>query len=197
MKIILGSSSPRRKIILQNLINEFEIQAPDIEETAKPMESPMEFCKRISREKAQSIIQNNAIDLYSLIITCDTIVTIENKIIGKPLDHQNAFDILKTLNGKTHEVISSITMLYRNNSRNIKLTDSEISRISFKTITDEAIINYLNKISYSDKAGAYAIQEYGGELIKSIEGSLTNVVGFPLRLFFRMMKKLNVFDAIF
>ena len=198
IKIILGSSSPRRKEILQFLIDEFEILTPDIDETAMSLETPFKFCKRISVEKAQSIIQNNSISFPSLIITCDTIVVIDDIIIGKPMDYQDAIKILKKLNGKTHKVISCITLLYIKNIHTIKqLTNSEVSRISFKKITEDDILSYLNKISYSDKAGAYAAQEFGEEIIASINGSVTNVIGFPLRLYFRMLNKLNLLGAIF
>ncbi len=197
MKIILGSSSPRRKIILQNLIDKFEIYTPNIAEIASAEETPKQFSERISEEKAKSILQNNSNPSPVLIISCDTIVTINNKIIGKPLDFQDALNIIKILNGKTHEVISSITLLHIDGAQIRNITESEISRITFKTITNDAIIDYLKKIDYSDKAGAYAIQEYGSSIIKSIDGSITNVIGFPVRLFFRMLTKLNLLEEMF
>lgn len=197
MKIILGSSSPRRKIILQNLIDKFEIYSPNIEEIASVEETPKQFSERISEEKAKSIIHNNLNPSPVLIISCDTIVTINNKIIGKPLDFLDALNIIKILNGKTHEVISSITLLHIDDAQIRNITESEISRITFKTITNDAIIDYLKKVDYSDKAGAYAIQEYGSSIIKSIDGSITNVIGFPVRLFFRMLAKLNLLEEIF
>jgi septum formation protein len=192
MKIILGSSSPRRKTILQNLIDEFEIINPDVKEAALDGETPIRFSERISKEKAGSILKNNSKNSGSLIISCDTIVTIDNRIIGKPINFQDAVNILKILSGKTHEVISSITLVYSNGSKSKNITDSEVSRITFKSIIDEEIIKYLKKIDYMDKAGAYAIQEYGSSLIESIDGSVTNVIGFPVRLFFRMLTKLNL-----
>jgi septum formation protein len=197
MKIILGSSSPRRKIILQNLIDKFEIYSPNIEEIASVEETPKQFSERISEEKAKSIIHNNLNPSPVLIISCDTIVTINNKIIGKPLDFLDALNIIKILNGKTHEVISSITLLHIDDAQIRNITESEISRITFKTITNDAIIDYLKKVDYSDKAGAYAIQEYGSSIIKSIDGSITNVIGFPVRLFFRMLTKLNLLEELF
>jgi septum formation protein len=197
MKIILGSSSPRRKIILQNLIDKFDICSPNIEEIALSKETPMQFSERISEEKGKSIFQNISNPSQSLIISCDTIVTINSKIIGKPLDYQDAVNIIKTLNGNTHEVISSITLLHIDGVKTRNITDSEVSRITFKKITNNDIMDYLKKIDYSDKAGAYAVQEHGDSIIHSIEGSITNVIGFPVRLFFKMLSKLNLLDEIF
>jgi septum formation protein len=197
MKIILGSSSPRRKIILQNLINKIEIYSPNIEEIALSKETPIQFSERISEEKAKSILKNISTLSDSLIISCDTIVTINKMIIGKPLDFQDAVNIIKILNGNTHEVISSITLMHIEGVKIRNITDSEVSRITFMKITDAEIIDYLKKINYSDKAGAYAVQEHGDSIIKSIEGSITNVIGFPVRLFFRMLSRLNLLDEIF
>lgn len=197
MQIVLGSSSPRRKILLKNIIDAFEIFCPNIEEIAAAEETPRQFSERISEEKAKSILPNISNCSPVLIISCDTIVTINNKIIGKPVNFEDAVNILKELNGKTHEVISSITLLYLNGEQIMNITDSEISRITFKSITDSEIDGYLKKITYLDKAGAYAVQEYGDNLIETIDGSLTNIIGFPVRLFFRMLTRLNLIEKIF
>ncbi len=196
MRIILGSSSPRRKNILQNLIDKFEIISPDIEEALTDRETPLQFSKRISQEKTKSIMKTMPGNSEYLLISCDTIVTIRNRIIGKPSDFHDAVNIIRTLSGKTHKVISSITLLYSNGQKSKNITDSEVSRVTFKSLRDEEIIDYLNKIDYIDKAGAYAIQEHGSSIIKSIDGSVTNVIGFPVGLFFRMLTKLNLIKDI-
>ncbi|MFH0975515.1 MAG: nucleoside triphosphate pyrophosphatase [Spirochaetota bacterium] len=197
MKIVLGSSSPRRKLILESLFEQFEIFAPDIEETALPDESPVEFCKRLSEDKARSIASQVLDSTEKLIIACDTIVNIDNKIIGKPKDFEDAIKILNVLNGKIHTVISGLTLLYINNKKIIGITDAELTEVNFKSLSDKEIINYLGKFDYMDKAGAYAVQEYGTLIIDNINGSITNVIGFPIRLFFKLLSKLNLLDRIF
>jgi septum formation protein len=197
MKIILGSSSPRRKNLLENLVEKFEIYAPEIEETAFAEESPIEFCKRISEEKAKSVTEKQSDSEEILIIACDTIVNIDNQIIGKPSNFQDALSIIKKLNGKTHNVISSITLLYINNKKVKSITDVELTQVDFKSLSNNEIVNYLNKFDYMDKAGAYALQEHGSLIIDNINGSISNVIGFPIRLFFKLLFKLNLLDKIF
>lgn len=196
MKIILGSASPRRKNILRNIINEFEIIIPSINENTNPGERPYNFCERISAEKAAEVIKYIPDYADSLIISCDTIVTIDNQIIGKPADFTDAVKKIRMLNGKTHKVISSITLLYKKEDQISQLTRSETTNVIFKNISEEEIIEYLNNIDYKDKAGAYAIQD-DKVIIESIKGSITNVIGFPLRLFFKMLACMDLLNIIF
>jgi len=196
MKIILGSSSPRRKEICQHFLNKFEVLAPDIEESSYPTESPLQFTKRISKEKAKLIAKLFSNSASTLIISCDTIVNLNNQIIGKPLDFQDAINKITLLNGKQHEVITSITLLIIDNGQCINITDSEITQVKFKNLNQYEIVDYITKINYLDKAGAYAIQEHRNLLVASINGSTTNVIGFPLRLFFKMLTKLNLLEKI-
>lgn len=196
MKIILGSSSPRRKEICQHFLNKFEVLAPDIEESSYPTESPLQFTERISKKKAKSIAKSFSDSVSTLIISCDTVVNFNNQIIGKPLDFQDAINKITLLNGKKHEVITSITLLITDNGQSMNITDSEITQVKFKNLNEYEIIDYLKKINYLDKAGAYAIQEHGDLVVASINGSTTNVIGFPLRLFFKMLTKLNLLEKI-
>lgn len=196
MHIILGSSSPRRKDLLSSLFNSITIIHPEVEEIPKPNETPLQFVQRASLDKLHDIskkINNN----HSLIITCDTIVTIENKILGKPVDYNHAHNMLSKLSGKTHQVISAISLqcIYENNYRTY--TDYEITQVTFQKLTDSDITRYLSKIHYMDKAGSYAAQEYGSMIIEKIEGSLTNVIGFPLRCFFRMIVQMDIAKKLF
>ncbi len=196
MHIILGSSSPRRKDLLSSLFNSITIIHPEVEEIPEPNETPLQFVQRASLDKLHDIskkINNN----HSLIITCDTIVTIENIILGKPVDYNHAHNMLSKLSGKTHQVISAISLqcIYENNYRTY--TDYEITQVTFQKLTDSDIIRYLSKIHYMDKAGSYAAQEYGSMIIEKIEGSLTNVIGFPLRCFFKMIVEMDIAKKLF
>lgn len=200
MDIILGSSSPRRKDLLNGLGIEFKSISPEINEELIPMEKPAEYALRISEEKAGSIIKNNhTYDRPCIIITSDTIVTVDNIILGKPKNFDDAVRMLNMLSSRTHEVITTITIaIDREKSTPPSLfTDIESTGVTFKELSDEEIKNYLNNIRYEDKAGSYAIQESGEMIISGFNGSLTNIIGFPLRLFFKMISTNNLFDEIF
>lgn len=198
MKIILGSSSPRRKDILGKIFESFEIITPETDEGILEHEAPDNYARRISRGKAHAI--QSALperDAPCLIITSDTIVTIDGKIIGKPANFNDAVGILTSLSGRTHEVISAITLLARDGATSRERTQTETSRITFKPLLESDITGYLGKIEYIDKAGAYAAQEWGEIIIESIAGSRTNVIGFPLRLFFKMCAEMNLLNRVF
>jgi septum formation protein len=198
MKIILGSKSPRRKMILSGLTGQFEIIHPDADESIKSDESPAAYSERIAADKAMSIFENLKSNETSLIISCDTIVCINEEILGKPADYHQAVSFIKKLSGKTHTVLSSICIL-KSDGGSIEKTASgtETTRVTFLELNDEAIEKYLSVTEYMDKAGAYAAQENGNMIIRKIDGSFTNVIGFPLRLFFRLMNELGILDISF
>jgi septum formation protein len=198
MKIILGSKSPRRKIILSGITDEFKVMHPDADESIKTGESPVVYSERISADKAKSIFRNISRNEDALIISCDTIVCLNGEIFGKPESYDEAFSFLKKLSGKTHSVISSICLI-KTNGLSIEKTSSgtETTLVSFLNLSDEDIENYLSKTEYMDKAGAYAAQENGNLIIGKIDGSLTNVIGFPLRLFFRMLIEYKNYTDVF
>lgn len=196
MNIVLGSSSPRRKWLLQNLLGPVTAVHPDIDEIPSDNESPLQFAQRASRDKLNAIIKKVSFN-PSLIITCDTIVTIDNTILGKPADYNHAYAMLTQLSGRTHQVISAISMVYKNKDNEISSIDYEISDVTFKKLLDNHINSYLSKIHYLDKAGAYAVQEFPEMIIQNIEGSITNVIGFPLRCFYRMIADMDIVDKLF
>jgi len=197
MNIILGSTSPRRKNILSGLINNFDILAPEINEKKLNNEKPLEYSIRISKEKSRSILSRYSISKPALLITCDTVVTIDNLILGKPENFEKAVQIIKSLNKKTHIVISSLTLAhFHGNQPANYLTCYEITKVKFKNLTDNEITTYLKKINFRDKAGGYALQEYGDSIIERYIGSATNIIGFPLKLFFSMISTLNITSEV-
>ncbi len=195
MKIILGSASPRRRDILRTIIPEFEVISPDCDESPEKNESPEHFTGRVSRDKLESVLSIlNIGNIPSLIITSDTIVAIDGLILGKPADYDDAVKKLALLNGRTHRVITGMTMMVtgRNGSmRDRILTGIEITSVTFKKLDRRKIEEYLDSIDYCDKAGAYAFQEQGSMIIDCVSGSVTNIIGFPLRLFFSMVISLG------
>ena len=187
MKLILASSSPRRRELLGLITSSFEIIVPDINEDVDHGESPLRYAERMAFLKA-SAVQTGPVDTGSspcLIIACDTIVTIDGRIIGKPVDFNDACGTLRDLSGRTHQVITSLSLRIENAAPEI-ITGSETTNVTFRELSEDTISRYLNIIHYSDKAGSYALQEHGDMIIDRVQGSVSNVIGFPLGLFLRM-----------
>ncbi len=197
MKLILASSSPRRRELLGLITSSFEIIAPDIDEDTDHVETPRQYAERMAYLKASAVHIEplSARREPCLIISCDTIVTIDGRIIGKPLDFNDAFRTLRSLSGRTHRVITSLTLRIEDSSPEI-LTASETTGVTMKDLSDETITEYLSMIEYRDKAGSYALQEHGDMIIDSVRGSVSNVIGFPLRLFLQMTQGKKILDGI-
>ncbi len=197
MNIILGSASPRRREILSGLFANLDVVPSSIDEIILSGETPEEFTVRVSKEKALEIRVNKRLTFPTLLITSDTAVAINEKILGKPAGHDDAVRMLKMLSGKRHRVISSINLEYIHEDSLISQTGYEITSVYFRELTDQSIEKYLGRIGYMDKAGSYAIQESGELIVEYIEGSMTNVIGFPLRKFFSLLAGMNLLDELF
>jgi septum formation protein len=200
MKIVLGSTSPRRKAVLSGIFDSFEIIAPDVDERPRGTESPIEFSMRISEDKSRSIMSQCAEDQSPcLIITADTVVVLDGEIIGKPVDFNDAVKTISRLNGKTHQVVTGLCLrACLGGPENFRIrTSFEITEVKFRGLGHEVIVRYLSRIDYRDKAGSYALQEDGDMIIERYEGSVTNIIGFPLRLFFSMVTDMGLAEAVF
>ncbi|MBV9963222.1 MAG: septum formation protein Maf [Parafilimonas sp.] len=174
-KIILASQSPRRRQLLEWAEIDFEVEVSDTDETYPKHLAINEVPVFIARNKANAILQKRNDD--SIIIAADTIVVLNNKVITKPIDRNDAISILQSLAGKKHEVITGVVVL--KGSREISFAD--ITQVEFHSLTNEQIIFYVDKYKPYDKAGAYAIQEWIGVVgIKSIRGDFYNVMGLPV-----------------
>ncbi len=182
-KIILASKSPRRKQILELAEIKFEIASLDTDETFPSTLSVKEVPGFIAQKKAQAMH-----DLYSncIIISADTIVTIDEKIIGKPKNKEDAIQILKTLSGRTHHVITGVCI----KKEEKEIIFSETTAVEFDVLTLEEIEHYVEKYRPYDKAGAYAIQEWIGVIgIKNINGCYYNVMGLPMNKLLKYLAK--------
>jgi septum formation protein len=175
--IYLASGSPRRAELLQQIGIEFETLHVDIDESQKFDESALDYVKRMAKNKAQAgALLLTEQGRNQAVLAADTIIAIDDKIIGKPADRQQCQRILSQLSARQHQVISSVALLYRN-SLEIKLS---INRVWFRALRDSEIKSYCTTEEPMDKAGAYAIQGRAAIFIKHLEGSYSSVMGLPL-----------------
>ena len=173
-KLILASGSPRRQQFFKDLDLDFEIRLKEIEEIFPVELKAEEITNFLAELKANAF--EGELKPNEILITSDTIVWHNDKPLGKPKDHQDAFDILKSLSNATHEVITSVCFK-TNSSSNLIF---ETTKVTFNTLTDESILYYLDNYKPYDKAGAYGIQEWIGFIgVSKIEGSYANVMGMP------------------
>jgi len=182
-KIILASTSPRRKQLLKDMGIDFEIIAPEYDEKITDKHFSDEIIKNIAINKAKSVLPE--IKEPSLIIGSDTVVIINGIITGKPKDKNDAFNILKSLSGIKHSVVTSIAII---DSETGKIfCENTKSEIEFNPLSDEDIKNYIENFKPFDKAGAYGIQELPQNFVKEITGDFDNIVGFPTQTLKKML----------
>lgn len=184
MNIILASASPRRKEILENTNTKFEIIKSEIDEVILDNELPSQVVMRLAFEKSIDIALKHP---DSLVIGADTVVVLNNKILGKPKDSSDAFNMIKQLSGKTHQVITGISLI--NLNANQKIIDYVVSNVKFKNLSEEDIKDYIQTNESLDKAGAYGIQGFGAMLVEEIQGDYFNIVGLPISRLSDLLKK--------
>ena len=172
MGIILASSSPRRKKILEKLGYNFSIKVPDIDENNINKLNPIDYVIDVAMRKGLKVHQQYENDF---VLSGDTIVEFENRIIGKPSSYKDAFEILSFLSGKSHYVISALSLTYNDN----QITIFDSTKVCFKTLKKDDIQNYINNFNVLDKAGSYNIEDAEEYFIKNIDGCYNNIVGFP------------------
>lgn len=171
-KIILASASPRRRELLATLGIEFTVQVPEIDEIPRNDETPRRFAERMAAEKAAAI----SVEPDTTVIAADTIVVLNNTILGKPSSRARAFEMLSSLSGKCHEVITAVCVKKGNRTS----VFSVATEVAFRPLSPEEINVYIESGCPMDKAGAYAIQGGAAHMVRGINGSYTNVVGLPL-----------------
>jgi septum formation protein len=173
--LVLASCSPRRAGLLSEGGFEFEIASPRVAEKFDAALTLRELTLWNAVRKGMSVAQTRP---DTVVLAADTLVALENQIIGKPADLSEAAQMLGRLSGQTHEVCSAVLIYHQISGRSAILHD--ISRVRFRRLSKAAIEDYLVKMNPLDKAGAYAAQGSGAEIIAKIEGSFTNVVGLPM-----------------
>jgi septum formation protein len=186
-QIILASGSPRRKMLLEWAEVNFEVIVSDTDESFSPELSAPEIAIAIAQKKNQAVAASldQAINEV-IIISADTIVVLDNEIIGKPTDRNHAIEIIQKLSGKTHQVITAVNIT--DLEKNIHFYDT--TEVVFNELTTEQIIHYVDHYRPYDKAGAYAIQEWIGVIgIRSINGDFYNVMGLPVSKVVKVLKE--------
>jgi septum formation protein len=182
MPLILASSSPRRRELLINAGIPFEVRTANISETRRDGESPLDYARRLAREKAETVAANNP---DSAVLGADTIVLVDDHVLGKPADAEDAERMLRLLRGRSHQVLTAVCII-RDAKSDIR---EETTTVHFGEVTDEEISAYVQHGEPMDKAGAYAIQGMASRWIDRIEGDYFNVVGLPVALVYRMLRE--------
>ena len=185
-KIILASKSPRRIELIQRLGLPFEVKAIDVDETFNDDFSIQDNIVRVAYKKANAVKDIMSINDNEVIIGCDTVVCINDKVLTKPKDKDDAFNTLKLLSATYHNVISGVCLLTKNKT----ITFTQSTKVEFSDMSDDEINYYINTGEVFDKAGSYAIQGNGSLFIKSIDGDYYNVMGLPLSKLYQMFKEI-------
>ena len=180
--LVLASQSPRRKELLEILGIPFTIVASTIDETPRVGESPEGYVIRVAREKATEVASRVT---GSVILSADTVVTIDGEILGKPADRRDAIRMLALLSAREHQVYTAVCLI--DQARGQTREGIERTAVWFKTLTEVEIRNYVDRENVMDKAGAYAIQGFASVFIPRIEGSYSNVMGLPLALVYDLL----------
>lgn len=192
MKFILASDSPRRAEILRNAGFEFEILPADVDESVRPGESAADYVRRLAEEKARAAARKLAARAgrdSSVIVAADTVVVVENEILGKPASPDDARAMLRQLSGRTHEVLTGLAVLSLPHAEVRVVVES--TRVTFARMTDREIEEYIASSEPFDKAGAYAIQAGGGKFVARIEGCYFNVIGLPLARLYSILREIE------
>ncbi len=181
MAIILASASPRRKELMGLLKLPFTVKVADIDETMDPEKTPFEEVARVSRRKAETVKRQPG----DVVIAADTIVVCKGRVLGKPEDKQEAFEMLRLLSGQKHQVMTGMTVLTEDRC----VTCTEVSDIYFRALSDEEILEYVATNEPMDKAGAYGIQGGAALFVKRLEGDYYNVMGLPVCRLSQILKE--------
>lgn len=178
MDLILASASPRRRELLAQIGVKFVIEVSDVEEIIDPTQSPEQQVQSLALQKAQAVASNHT---KGLVLGADTIVVDQGSLLGKPRSEAEAREMLSSLSGKWHQVMTAVALVDASDRTNT-WTSVEITNVKFRDLTEDDIAAYIATGESMDKAGAYGIQGYGALLVERIEGCYNNVVGLPLQL---------------
>ena len=176
--LTLASSSPRRRQLLEMLGIPVRVAPPGVPEIRRPTETPVDYVERLAREKALAVPGR-------LVLGADTTVVVRDEVLEKPVDPADALRMLRKLQGRTHQVVTSVALVGA--ERVHQATD--VTNVTFRRMSDEQLGAYIATGDPMDKAGAYGIQGYGAALVERIEGDFFSVMGLPIRLVLRLLEE--------
>lgn len=180
--LILASSSPRRREILGRLADSFIVEPADVDETPRPHEPAVDYVIRLAVEKAQVVARPGTV-----VIGADTSVVLDGEILGKPVNRQNAADMLRRLAGRSHEVVTGVALVVADaNGLTMTTSGHERSEVEVDDLSDTIIDWYVATGEADDKAGSYGLQGMGGLFADRVRGSVSNVIGLPLGCLYRL-----------
>lgn len=183
MRVVLASSSPRRAAYLKLLGFSFRRVPPELDETRRKGETPKRYVRRLAVEKARAVAERHPRDW---VVGADTTVVLDDTLLGKPRNAKEAKRMLRRLSGKAHRVVSGIALTHV--EKDVLESATSTTRVFFRPLTEEEIDWYVKTGEPLDKAGAYGIQGKGGLFVTRIEGSFSNVAGFPLEKFYDLLR---------
>ncbi|MEA2552240.1 MAG: nucleoside triphosphate pyrophosphatase [Fimbriimonadaceae bacterium] len=183
--VVLASASPRRQELLRRLVPEFEVDSADIDETPLVGERPWATAERLALEKGRVVFARHP---DSLVIAGDTIVAIGDLQLGKPADAEDAANMLERLSAREHLVITGVALIRAGREEVFSVT----TKVTFRALSREEIVSYVETGEPMDKAGAYAIQGGAAGFVERYEGSITNVIGFPVEEIGRRLEALRL-----
>jgi septum formation protein len=176
--LTLASSSPRRRQLLEMLGIPIQVVAPNIPEVRRVVETPVDYVERLAREKAMSVPGG-------FVLGADTTVVIRDEILEKPVDAADALRMLRKLQGRTHQVVTSVALVADETVHQA----TDVTNVAFRRMTDDFLYAYVATGEPMDKAGAYGIQGFGAALVERIEGDFFSVMGLPLRLVLELLER--------
>ena len=180
-RIVLASASPRRAELLRAAGIDFDVQPANVDETIAAGESPSVYVSRPAEAKARLVYER---EVRRTVLAADTVVVVDAHILGKPLDEADASRMLRMLSGRTHEVLTAVSVFHPGQ---IVDTRVDATTVEFATLSDTDIDWYVSSGEPMDKAGAYAVQGLASRFVTRIEGSYSNVVGLPVALVYQML----------
>ena len=180
-RIVLASASPRRAELLRSAGIDFDVQPANVDETIAAGESPSEYVSRLAEAKARLVYER---DVRRTVLAADTAVVVDAHILGKPLDDADASRMLRMLSGRSHEVLTAVSVFHPGQ---IVDTRVDATTVEFAPLADADIAWYVSSGEPMDKAGAYAVQGLASRFVTRIEGSYSNVVGLPVALVYQML----------
>ena len=194
MKLILASGSPRRREILTDLGYSFDVKTADFDESQVSLEKPSEGVQALALGKATAAAEATSVDAPTVFLGSDTVVALNDAVMGKPADEEDAKAMLRSLSGKTHVVYTCVALVEKNERGEIVSNETfvEATEVTFFELSEEEIDWYVGTGEPMDKAGAYGIQGLGRVLVEGIRGDYETVVGLPAARVYRALRKHDI-----